>query len=85
MTTWRVREGTQAKYNGTLHQPGDTFSASEGQVRAAGVSFYVEEVKERAKPGPKPKDAEAKAQQSSANKAQQPEQNKAESSPDKGR
>jgi hypothetical protein len=63
MAQWKVKEGTQVKYDGKMHAAGDTFSATEEQVASRGLSAYVEPV--------------TKAQQSGANKAvQEPEGNK---------
>lgn len=67
MAQWKVKDGTQVKFDGTLYQPGDTFSASESQVKARSLASYVERVRESSK----------KAQKPSSNKAQQaPEGNK---------
>jgi hypothetical protein len=59
-----VRQGTQVNYDGKLHGPGDTFSATEAEVAAEGIRPYVEKAPEK------------KAQTSSANKAQGSSPNK---------
>lgn len=70
MAQWKVKQGTQVKYDGTLYQPGETFSASESQVQARSLTSYVEPVRE----------SKSKAKSSSSNKAQKsPEGNKGSS------
>ena len=59
---WKVKDGTQVKYDGKLYGPGDTFSAAEDKV--AGLAHLLDPVK-------------AKAQPQSANKAQPVAPNKA--------
>ena len=63
---WKVKDGTQVKYDGKLYGPGDTFSAAEDKV--AGLAHLLDPVK--AKPA-------EKAQPPSANKAQPVAPNKA--------
>lgn len=63
MATWKVNEGTQVKHRGKLHAAGDTFSATESEVTAAGLTSYITRVEEKKASAPN------KAQTSSPNKS----------------
>lgn len=48
MAKWKVREGTQVKFDGKLYAAGETFEASEAKV--SGFGDLVEQVRQQAQP-----------------------------------
>jgi hypothetical protein len=44
---WKVNDGTQVRHGDKLHGPGDSFSATEDELRGAGLLGYVSKVQQQ--------------------------------------